>query len=60
MNIKKTPLSALRINDDNPRIIKDHKFQIDWGNGIDSESDGLSAKSKEKKPEVCPHCGKEI
>jgi len=27
MNIKKTPLSALRLNDGNPRIIKDHKFQ---------------------------------
>lgn len=27
MNVKKTPLSALRLNDGNPRIIKDHKFQ---------------------------------
>lgn len=33
---------------------------IDWGNGVDSEDADLSAKSKEKKPEVCPHCGKEI
>lgn len=27
MNVKKIPLSALRLNDGNPRIIKDHKFQ---------------------------------
>lgn len=27
MNVKKTPLSALRLNDGNPRVIKDHKFQ---------------------------------
>ena len=27
MNVKKTPLSALRLNDGNPRIIKDQKFQ---------------------------------
>jgi hypothetical protein len=33
---------------------------IDWNNGIESEIDDLSAKSKEKEPKVCPHCGKKI
>lgn len=51
MEIKKVKMSALKLNDRNPRLIKDFK--------IESES-ADSVESKEKEPKVCPHCGKEI